>query len=196
MCYFTFLVSRATSAIGMNAMDTILTKIPIRSEVCGGSTLQRARLPSTVWYELSSHPRLVRDDNANPELFYFVQNKVAIFGLNMVAGRTFMKEVSDRNVYWVRNRLQSDTNCELQSIIILAQVEPSDKVYDELNGYFDGCGKTLPTLTITGENNYLFKSITHFLWKHTHPDVMPCLQEIFILPTTVWLKLANVWIWQ
>mmetsp|Transcript_30817 Transcript_30817/g.52631 ORF Transcript_30817/g.52631 Transcript_30817/m.52631 type:complete len:121 (+) Transcript_30817:107-469(+) len=58
----------------------------------------------------------------------------------------------DLNEEWVADIL-SNSSCELESIVILSHTWPKETLYNELNVYFDRCGKILPTVTITGNTH-------------------------------------------
>jgi len=112
--------------------------------------------PATPGFGGGSKPVIYRktEPNANgdmnPELFYFLHNKIAFFGLNQVTGVAYIDD-SGINEEWITSRLSLDTNCEIESIIILAQRMPDQSVFDSIDLYFDGCGGTIPLLTITGD---------------------------------------------
>lgn len=95
-------------------------------------------------------PAIYRHDD-NPEIFYFNHNRVAFFGLNQV-DRSDTAPV-DANEEWVKDRLSLDTNCELESIVILSQTWPKRSLYDTIDLYFDVCESTLPILTVTGNTH-------------------------------------------
>ena len=54
----------------------------------------------------------------NPEIFHFTYNKVAFFGLNRVAGLSYISDVAarDYNEVFIEEMLKRDTNCQLQTV--------------------------------------------------------------------------------
>ena len=108
-------------------------------------------------------PAIYRHDD-NPEIFYFNHNRVAFFGLNQVDRRDYPV---DANEEWVEDRLSLDTNCELDSIVILSQTWPKQSLYDTIDQYFDACESTLPILTVTGNTH---PKTTYCMTTNEHED--------------------------
>jgi len=106
--------------------------------------------PETLGFPGGSRPDIDRKDT-NPELFYFSHNKIAFFGLNQVTGPAYI-DGTTINEDWIEDRLSLDTNCELESIVIVAHRMPEQTVYDRVDSYFAMCGgSALPILTVTGD---------------------------------------------
>mmetsp|Transcript_8871 Transcript_8871/g.15421 ORF Transcript_8871/g.15421 Transcript_8871/m.15421 type:complete len:261 (-) Transcript_8871:106-888(-) len=90
----------------------------------------------------------------NPEIFYFEYNNVAFFGLNRVMDESYVSDNApvDLNEEWVEDVLGS-ASCDLESIVIFSHTLLKDALYNKLDAYFNNCGSTLPTLTITGNEH-------------------------------------------
>jgi hypothetical protein len=91
--------------------------------------------------------------DVNPEMFYFRYKDIAIFGLEMMSGPTYVRDNSpvDINAEWVADRLGND--CSFRSIIILSHKAPNDPIVDALDAYFAGCGGIIPSLVIKGSSH-------------------------------------------
>eukprot|EP01083_Nonionella_stella_P024110 66678_1 len=110
--------------------------------------------PSTLDFDGKSFPLIDRKvDTNNPEIFYFLHNKVAFFGLNAVRGGKYLSRTTI-NEDWVEDRLGLDQGCTIESIVLLSQFMPEQTIFDRVDQYFEGCGEVdLPILTITGEHH-------------------------------------------
>ena len=88
----------------------------------------------------------------NPEMFFFRYSDIAIFGLDMMSGPSYVRDNSpvDINAEWVADRLGND--CSFRSIIILSHKAPNDPIVDALDAYFDECG-IIPSLVIKGSSH-------------------------------------------
>jgi len=108
----------------------------------------------------SSTGPIIERHVTNPEIFYFVHNKVAFFGINRVVGQSYVNSVADPdpNTEWIKGKLALQ-GCDLQSIIILSHRSPKSEVYDAIDTYDDNCGRSstagdgIPILTITGNTH-------------------------------------------
>ena len=111
--------------------------------------------PATAGFPGGSKPTVERKEPNNPEIYYFEHNQIAVFGLNRVARDSYISDVAptDFNADWVEEKLALDTSCELESIVFIAQTGLKQVVYDRVNEYFVRCGRTLPTLTVTGDTH-------------------------------------------
>ena len=89
-------------------------------------------------------------------MYAFVHNKVLVVGLNRVARESWLSDNSgespDRNARWMDENLDLDENCNLESIVIIAQEFPKSSFYDELENYFGRC-REIPALVITGDDH-------------------------------------------
>ena len=112
-----------------------------------------ADFPPTLGFSGGSRPTIDRrHESGNPEIFYFLHNKIAFFGLNRVARNSYIsnRAPSDFNADWVEEKLALDLSCDLESIVIIAQSTLKDVVYNKIDEYFARCG-TIPSITITGD---------------------------------------------
>ena len=115
--------------------------------------------PSYLGFNGTGKPYIQRKESSddvynNPEIYYFVFNKIAVFGLNRVSKASYVSNVAnpDPNTDWVTTKLAEDNECELESILIFAHQVPKWGVYTAIDNYFDGCGGAkLPLITITGD---------------------------------------------
>eukprot|EP00581_Thalassiosira_minuscula_P014206 CAMPEP_0183721870 /NCGR_PEP_ID=MMETSP0737-20130205/13999_1 /TAXON_ID=385413 /ORGANISM="Thalassiosira miniscula, Strain CCMP1093" /LENGTH=488 /DNA_ID=CAMNT_0025951933 /DNA_START=886 /DNA_END=2352 /DNA_ORIENTATION=+ len=109
--------------------------------------------PPTFNFTGDSKPEIFRKTD-NTEIYHFTHNDVAFFGLNRVAGESYISDRApvDLNAEWVEQRLALDVDCELKSIVIVAHAVVKSIVYDKINEYFESCGDeyVLPVLTING----------------------------------------------
>ncbi len=88
----------------------------------------------------------------NEEIFSFEYKNIAFFGLDYPAGDTYItkKAPQDLNAKFVKETLDSDTSCELKSIVMFSHIAPRSPVDDALNDYFNVCERVLPTLVVMG----------------------------------------------
>jgi len=97
------------------------------------------------------HRKTTPDINgyANPELFYFLTNSVAVFGLNFVSGNTYL-DTTTINEDWLEDRL-NHAGCGIKSIVLVSHVVPKQTVYDKIDLFVNVCGSSIPVLTISGD---------------------------------------------
>ena len=88
----------------------------------------------------------------NEEIFGFEYKNIAFFGLDYPSGDTYITKnaAKDLNAKFVKETLDSDTRCELRSIVMFSHIAPLSAVDDALDDYFTTCGKVLPTLAVLG----------------------------------------------
>ena len=97
-------------------------------------------------------PHIIRH-YSNPEILFFSYNDVGVFGLNLPAGNTYIKDKSpvDVNAQWVEDQLQKD-RCNLKSIVLFSHTGLSEEVKAKLSDYYNACS-TIPTLVIMGNGH-------------------------------------------
>jgi len=68
----------------------------------------------------------------NPENYFFAHKNVAVFGLNRVDGRSYLKNKVpiDLNEVWVNDRLLlKKESCELKTVVIVRRRRPSTEIW-------------------------------------------------------------------
>ena len=111
--------------------------------------------PPTAGFPGGSKPTIARKEPENPEMYSFIQNYVAVFGLTVPDREYYIADIApvNLNAEWVEDQLALDTTCEIKSIILVAHASPPEVVYTKVEDYFARCGKELPILTIRGNDH-------------------------------------------